>query len=1121
MTEQLAPTTHGAAGGIPDELVERAVARADQWARAGAVGAATGPSAQLAALMHDPAGVDFTLRFVDRVARPADDHVAARELARLAGPDAPLPDFVGGADRALLRAGARLAPRAPRVVVPLARRRLRALVGHLIVDADGRGLERRLEEARAEGFRLNLNLLGEAVLGEEEADRRLARTMDLLRRGDVDYVSVKASSVASQLVPWDLEGSRDRLVERLTPLFRLARETGSFVNLDMEEYKDLDLTVALFTTLLDRPEFTGLPAGIVLQAYLPDALGALEELAAFARRRVAAGGAPIKVRLVKGANLAMEKVDAEVHDWPQAPYTTKAEVDANYVRLLDRAIGGDLVDALRLGVASHHLHHVALAVELAAARGAERQIDVEMLQGMAPAQAKVVARDVREQLVLYTPVVHTGDFDAAVSYLVRRLEENASPENYLYALFSDAGPASYTDRFRASVRDRDAVPATPRRSRRTGRHEDPAIRRPRSATSPTPTPRCAANREWALRAIAAPGPGVREPELTDPDAVDAVVDAAPRRPRGATGPPAERAAILREAARALAAARGDLLTVMVDEAGKTVAEADPEISEAIDFATYYADRAEELEGAPFTPDRVVVVTPPWNFPIAIPLGGCVAALAAGASVVIKPAPQVRACAEVGVAALHRGGIPADALQLVHTDEGDAGRRLVTHPAVDHVVLTGASQTAELFRSWRPDLRLIAETSGKNALVITPSADPDLAVADLVRSAFGHAGQKCSAASLAILVGSMRSTRTAAGSRFHRQLVDAVRTLRVGHGSDPSTTMGPLIGPPDEKLERALTRLDRGETLAGRAPQARRVALDTGGEGAGGARLVVPPSPSASGRCSGSCTRRTSTRRSRCRTPRATASPAACTPSTRTRSPTGASTSRSATPTSTATSPARSCSASRSGAGRAPWSGRARSPAARTTSPSSGRGTTGRSTGSRPRRSRRPVAALLADEAPRWGAEDLAWLRAAAGSDAAAWRDEFAVEHDPTGLRAEANVFRYRPLPALRLVVGADAAARDVLRVRLAAACAGVPVTEFAGSTRRPASGCGWWGRCPPASSGPRPRSARPSSTPRWWPTVGARCSRCCVSRRSAARDTASVTSRTESGLDALHPAWHR
>ena len=1047
MTEQLAPTTHGAAGGIPDELVERAVARADQWARAGAVGAATGPSAQLAALMHDPAGVDFTLRFVDRVARPADDHVAARELARLAGPDAPLPDFIGGADRALLRTGARLAPRAPRVVVPLARRRLRALVGHLIVDADGRGLERRLEEARAEGFRLNLNLLGEAVLGEEEADRRLARTMDLLRRGDVDYVSVKASSVASQLVPWDLEGSRDRLVERLTPLFRLARETGSFVNLDMEEYKDLDLTVALFTTLLDRPEFTGLEAGIVLQAYLPDALGALEELAAFARRRVAAGGARIKVRLVKGANLAMEKVDAEVHDWPQAPYTTKAEVDANYVRLLDRAIGGDLVDALRLGVASHHLHHVALAVELAAARDAERQIDVEMLQGMAPAQAKVVARDVREQLVLYTPVVHAGDFDAAVSYLVRRLEENASPENYLYALFSDAGPASYTDRFRASVRDRDAVPATPRRSAHvsdSGRQDDPNHSRAEQfVNEPDTDPSLAANRAWALRAITAPGPGVREPELTDPGAVDAAVDAAAAS-TWASRPALERATILREAARALAAARGALLTVMVDEAGKTIAEADPEISEAIDFAAYYADRAEELEGAPFTPDRVVVVTPPWNFPIAIPLGGCVAALAAGASVVIKPAPQVRACAEVGVAALHRGGIPADALQLVHTDEGDAGRRLVTHPAVDHVVLTGASQTAELFRSWRPDLRLIAETSGKNALVITPSADPDLAVADLVRSAFGHAGQKCSAASLAILVGSMRSTRTAAGSRFHRQLVDAVRTLRVGHGSDPSTTMGPLIGPPDEKLERALTRLDRGETWLVE-PRRLGASLWTPGVKA----PVAPGSWFHLTECFGPVLGLMHAADLDEAIALQNATGYGLTGGLHALDPDEIAHWSEHVEVGNAYVNRHITGAIVQRQSFGGWKGSVVGPGAKPGGPNYvaqfGTWHDGPVDGLPSAPLAPPVAALLADEAPRWGAEDLAWLRAAAGSDAAAWRDEFSVEHDPTGLRAEANVFRYRPLPALRLVIGADASARDVLRVRLSAACAGVPVTEFSGS----------------------------------------------------------------------------
>ena len=1016
--------------GIDDDLVERAVARADRWAAASADADGSGPSAQLAALMHDPAGVDFTMRFVDRVARPTDDHVAGRELARLAGRGAELPGFVSGLDRVLLRAGGVLAPLLPRIVVPAARRRLRDLVGHLIVDAGGRALRRRLAAARTEGYRLNLNLLGEAVLGDDEADRRLARTLALMRRPDVDYVSVKASSVAAQLAPWDLEGSRDRLVERLAPLFATARDEGVFVNLDMEEYKDLHLTVAVFTAVLARPGLRGLSAGIVLQAYLPDALDALDGLAAFARDRVAGGGAPVKVRLVKGANLAMEHVDAAVHDWPSAPYATKAEVDANYVRLLDRAIDPELGRALRLGVASHHLHHVALAVELARARGAEAQLDVEMLQGMAPEQARVVAADVGEQLVLYTPVVHAADFDAAVSYLVRRLEENASPENYLYALFSDAGPASYADRFRASVRDRDAVAASPRRTQDRST-EVPPLAGPGFVNEPDTDPSLPANRAWARRAVTAPAPVASVPELTDPAAVDRAVDraaAATWRDR----PGAERAAVLRAAAGALAAARGELLTVMAGEAGKTVAEADPEISEAFDFATYYADRALELT-AGFTPDRVVVVTPPWNFPVAIPLGGCLAALAAGASVVIKPAPQVRACAEVGVAALHRGGIPSDALQLVHTDEGAAGRRLVTHPSVDHVVLTGASETAALFRSWRPDLRLVAETSGKNALVITPAADPDLAVADLVRSAFGHAGQKCSAASLAILVGSV-GTDSATGRRFRRQLVDAVRTLRVGPGSDLSSTMGPLVDAPSEKLERALTTLDAGESWL---VEPRHLG---GSLWSPGVRDGVAP---------GSWFHRTE-----CFGPvlglmRARTLDEAITWQNATgfgltggihsldeaeidrwservevgngyvnRHITGAIVQR------------------QSFGG---WKGSVVGPGAKPGGPNyvAQFGTWADVVPSSSAPIGPDAAAVLAAAAAAVSTDDLVWLREAAAADAAAWRDEFAVEHDPTGLAAESNVFRYRPVPGLRVVVGAGAADRDVWRVRLAAACAGV------------------------------------------------------------------------------------
>ena len=166
--------------------------------------------------------------------------------------------------------------------------------------------------------------------------------------------------------------------------------------------------------------------------------------------------------------------------------------------------------------------------------------------------------------------------------------------------------------------------------------------------------------------------------------------------------------MLHAAADRLAAARGDLVGVMAHEAGKTPDQSDPEVSELVDFARWYADRALELErldGVRATPLGVVLVTPPWNFPVAIPGGGCLAALAAGNAAMMKPAPQTPCCAEVLVEAIRGAvadaGLPADLLQLVPVDEGDVGRHLVTHPQVEAVVLTGAYATAELFRSWRP------------------------------------------------------------------------------------------------------------------------------------------------------------------------------------------------------------------------------------------------------------------------------------------------------------------------------------------------------------------------------------------------------------------------------------
>ena len=281
--------------------------------------------------------------------------------------------------------------------------------------------------------------------------------------------------------------------------------------------------------------------------------------------------------------------------------------------------------------------------------------------------------------------------------------------------------------------------------------------------------------------------------------------------RRAGSPPApERRRLLGHAAEAMATGRAEAVGVMAQETGKTFAEADPEVSEAVDYARWYAASTRLLETleqeVDSEPCGVVVVTPPWNFPYAIPAGGALAALAAGNAVVLKPSPEAPATAAVLVAQLRRAGIGEGHLQLVVAPDGAVGRHLVAHPGVGAVILTGSYETAGRFARWAPGRRLLAETSGKNAMVVTATADVDQAAADLVRSAFGHAGQKCSASSLAIVEASVHDR-----SPFLRQLADATRALRVGPSSDPATDVGPIVGPLTPSLERALTVLDPGES----------------------------------------------------------------------------------------------------------------------------------------------------------------------------------------------------------------------------------------------------------------------------------------------------------------------
>ena len=229
-----------------------------------------------------------------------------------------------------------------------------------------------MKNIKQQGHRLNINLLGEEVLGEDEAKKHLADAEGLLRREDVDYVSLKVASVVPQLSHCGFERTAERVVERLLPLYETAATKGTgkmFINLDMEVYSDLELTIEVFKRLLDKPQLKNLEAGIVVQAYLPDALSAVERLSEWSAQRVADGGAQIKVRLVKGANLAMENVDAEMHGWPLATMESKQATDTNYKRVLSWLFHPERMTGMRLGVAGHNLFDIAFAHLLAEQRG--------------------------------------------------------------------------------------------------------------------------------------------------------------------------------------------------------------------------------------------------------------------------------------------------------------------------------------------------------------------------------------------------------------------------------------------------------------------------------------------------------------------------------------------------------------------------------------------------------------------------------------------------------------------------------------------------------------------------------------------------------------------------------
>lgn len=742
------------------------------------------------------------------------------------------------------------------IAMPVFRKKLRNDTSKVIINEKPTVFYNHLKVRGTEKIGQNVNILGEVVLGDKEADDRYHHYLKALENPQINYISIKISGIYAQITPLNYVHNKAELINRLSAIFRKAIENPykdesgflrpKFVNLDMEEYKDTRLTLDVYKETLSLQEFKNYTAGIVVQTYLPDAWSFQTELLDFAHKRVMNGGAHLKMRLVKGANLAMETVISSLKGWENPVYNNKIDVDANYLKLLDRALLPDNASVMHIGVASHNLFTIAYAYLLSKRYEVEAFLSFEMLEGMANYLPRVL-KSFNKQIILYTPVVSDKNFLNAVAYLVRRLDENTGKDNFLsYSFDLQYGSEAWSvlkNQFECAYDRKENVSVIPKRNQNRLRKPQIGPEMRVFANEPDTNFDLMPNKTWA-NVIRKKWKKKEEDEKyeilvqigaqfvktnvlqTYPDhnqqdkvtvcvvhqagldQVKEIVRIADNDPAGWSNLSfAEIKTVMHRTADRLSDKRGDLIGCMSAITGKTFYEGDVEVSEAIDFCRYYPLSLESfysLESIELSPKGVVLVIPPWNFPTAIPIGGVAAALAGGNRVILKPATVAFPIAWEFAQCFWDAGVPKEALQLVCPDSRESLSYLVSHPVIKHIIFTGGTDTALKIMEMNPRCPISAETGGKNAMILTSSCDRDHAIQNILTSAFSNAGQKCSACSLLILEKDIYHDEI-----FREKLKDAVLSLHTGSAWEPANIVGPMVTNKNDKLLKAF-ELEPGE-----------------------------------------------------------------------------------------------------------------------------------------------------------------------------------------------------------------------------------------------------------------------------------------------------------------------
>ncbi|MBA2127134.1 bifunctional proline dehydrogenase/L-glutamate gamma-semialdehyde dehydrogenase [Hyphomicrobium methylovorum] len=704
----------------------------------------------------------------------------------------------------------------------------------------GTTIQSALARARssAEGYRYSYDMLGEAARSEHDAERYFQRYMEAIDAIGADAgpftatnadaiferpsISVKLSALHPRFEPGKERRLRSELMPQLLTLVRAARAKGLGLTIDAEEQDRLDLTAALFGEAFVNPHLDGWHGlGIAVQAYGKRAIPMIRWL----RRLAEQTGKRIPVRLVKGAywdseiKLAQER---GLEDYPV--FSRKLHTDVSYLAAMRLLISDPT--AFYPQFATHNAHTIAAA----SVAGGSVEFEYQRLHGMGEALfAQIAGSDQFDRPCrIYAPV---GGHEDLLGYLVRRLLENGANTSFVNRLGDDetsvadiiADPVEIADR-EYTQGDRPILIARPRDIFLPERKNSAGL----ALTEASVRRALLDDAAKTLKTPFAAGPIVSGKATTGGEVAGLVVSPHDHRERigtvrlatpqnledavaAATGaafswertPATERARILEAAADLFERDRAKLIAALIREAGKTLDAAHGEIRETVDYLRYYATQARKLFAEPITlrgptgEENTLALRgrgpfaciSPWNFPVAIFTGQIAAALAAGNTVIAKPAEQAPIAGFLAVSLLHEAGVPAGALHFV-TGGGKLGDALVRDPRIRGVAFTGSNETAWAIQRALAERRgvicpFIAETGGINAMIADSTALPEQVVRDAVRSAFDSAGQRCSAARVLFV-------QDDNAPRIRSMLAGAIEALDVGDPLDYATDIGPVI-----------------------------------------------------------------------------------------------------------------------------------------------------------------------------------------------------------------------------------------------------------------------------------------------------------------------------------------